>query len=87
MIIRVGKYDKEYYINPIQMLVFFGFMFLTFILGLFIIKSYNLFPVSYLEPVNCSNVSDILLVQDNLNYCIYKKYVNDSNLYVTNISF
>ena len=83
MIIRVGKYDKEYYIDPAQMLTLLISISVVFLIGKYIVIG-DKFDKKYVEPVNCSDISDILLEQSHINYCIYKK---ESNNIILNVSF
>ncbi|MDH4127280.1 MAG: hypothetical protein OEV44_00890 [Spirochaetota bacterium] len=86
MIIRVGRYDKEYYINPTQMITFIIFVSAPFFLFIlfFGVPDFGFFQ--YKEPVNCNNVSDIIQDQSHINYCIYKKYETDSKNMLFNVS-
>lgn len=83
MIIRIEKYDKEYYINPAQMLTLLISISLVFTIGKYFIIG-DKFNKEYIDPVNCSDLRDILMDQSHINYCIYKKELNDV---ILNVSF
>ena len=84
MIIKVAKYNKEYYISPAQMITLLLSISIVFLFGKYVVIG-DKFDKKYIEPVNCSDIEDILREQSHINYCIYKKELRNNDI-VFNIS-